>query len=99
MSAAPSKTHGNMEAAKGSVKETVGKVLGNQSMRVEGAAQNAAGNAEVDAVKSANYASGAMDSMGGSIKKNVGSAIGNERMQASGATTEAKGDFQKAVNK
>ncbi|KND02070.1 DNA binding protein [Spizellomyces punctatus DAOM BR117] len=98
MSSSPSRTHGNMESAKGAVKENVGKVLGNQSMRVEGASQRAAGNAEVEAVKTANYADGQMDSMGGSIKKNVGSAIGNERMQASGAQTEAAGEMKKAAN-
>ncbi|KAI9096535.1 putative cruciform DNA binding protein [Phlyctochytrium arcticum] len=94
----PSRAHGNVEATVGSIKETVGKAVGNQSLRTEGAAQNAAGNAEVQAVKSANYASGQMDSIGGGIKKNVGSALGNHSMQASGANTEAKGDMQKAAN-
>ncbi|KAI9009876.1 hypothetical protein BC832DRAFT_529696 [Gaertneriomyces semiglobifer] len=93
-----SRTHGNMEATKGAMKEGVGKMVGNQSMRMEGASQRAAGNAEVEAVKQGNRVEGGMDSMGGAIKKNVGSALGNERMQASGATTQAKGDMQRAMN-
>lgn len=43
----PSRAHGNAEAAKGAVKETLGKAVGNHSMRAEGAGQRAAGNAEV----------------------------------------------------
>ncbi|KAJ3022528.1 hypothetical protein HKX48_005945 [Thoreauomyces humboldtii] len=93
-----SKTSGHMEAMKGSVKETIGKVTGNQSMRTEGAAQNAAGNAEVEAVTAKNHAEGTVDHATGNIKKNVGSALGNERMQAEGASTEMHGKATKAMN-
>ncbi|KAJ3161973.1 hypothetical protein HDU86_005671 [Geranomyces michiganensis] len=99
MSNAPSKTHGKMDEMTGSVKETIGKVTGNQSMRSEGAAQSARGTAEVEGVKAANYASGTLDSAGGAIKKNVGSAINNQQMQAEGASTQAKGDLKKEINK
>ncbi|KAJ3178033.1 hypothetical protein HDU87_003811 [Geranomyces variabilis] len=98
MSTQPSKTHGKIEEITGSVRETVGKVTGNQSMRADGAAQSARGTAEIEGVKAANYASGALDSAGGAIKKNLGSAINNQQMQAEGAATQAKGDLKREIN-
>ncbi|KAI8820384.1 putative cruciform DNA binding protein [Fimicolochytrium jonesii] len=96
---APSKTHGNIQAATGAVKETIGATVGNQSLRAEGAAQRASGNAEVEGVKAKNYASGAVDGAVGNIKKNVGDAVGNQSLHARGAGQEAHGDAQKALNK
>ncbi|KAJ3166472.1 hypothetical protein HDU88_003340 [Geranomyces variabilis] len=94
-----SRMHGNIESIKGSVKQTLGAATGNQSLRVEGAAQHAGGVAEVEGVKAANYAAGAMDALGGAIKEHAGQLLGNERMQAEGATTRAKGELWKELNK
>ncbi|KAJ3150526.1 hypothetical protein HDU86_006404 [Geranomyces michiganensis] len=91
--------HGNLESVKGSVNKTLGAATGNQSLYVKGAAQHAAGVAEVETIKAANYSAGAADAMGGAIKEHVGHFLGNERMQAEGATTRAKGELRKELNK
>lgn len=65
---APSKVSGNMTAAGGSVKETVGKAIGNESMQCQGAGQKAQGNAEVEAAKAKGYAQGTGEKMAGNVK-------------------------------
>ncbi|KAJ3294865.1 hypothetical protein HK104_003206 [Borealophlyctis nickersoniae] len=94
----PSKVSGNMTATAGSIKESVGRMVGSAQMQAEGAAKRTEGNAEIQAAKTQGYTEGAVDSMGGSIKKHAGSAIGNEGMQARGAATEASGEAKKAAN-
>ncbi|KAJ3015633.1 hypothetical protein HKX48_004457 [Thoreauomyces humboldtii] len=52
------KIHGHVEVAKGTVKETTGKVMGSQSLRVDGALQKAVGHAEAQAPTTANHVKG-----------------------------------------
>ncbi|KAJ3005692.1 hypothetical protein HKX48_000509 [Thoreauomyces humboldtii] len=92
------KIHGHVEAVKGAVKETTGKVVGNQTLRAEGATQKAAGHAEVNAQTAANHVGGQMDSTKGSVKSTVGNVLGNEKMQAEGHAGHAKGETTKAFN-
>ncbi|KAJ3284618.1 hypothetical protein HK104_009857 [Borealophlyctis nickersoniae] len=87
-----------MTAAAGSVKETLGRVVGSAHLQAEGAAKRAQGNAEVNAAKTHGYAQGAGNSASGSMKQHFGRAIGNEGMQARGAATHAKGHAQRGVN-
>ncbi|KAI8589172.1 hypothetical protein BDZ88DRAFT_507421 [Geranomyces variabilis] len=47
----PSLAHGALEQVTGKVKETVGKVIKNSGMRVDGIAQNAVGKAEIKGAK------------------------------------------------
>ena len=94
----PSKAHGNVVSAMGSVKENVGSAIGNHSMQANGAAERAKGNAEVESAKAAGYAAGTVDHATGNVKKNLGSVLGNEQMKTEGAATEISGKAQKKVN-
>lgn len=88
-----------MTAAAGSLKQTVGKALGNESMQCEGAGKKAQGNAEVDAAKAKGYAEGTGEKLSGNIKSGVGSMIGNKSMEAKGEYNKAHGASLQEANK
>ena len=87
-----------MSAAAGTVKETVGNMIGNRSMEAEGKAQHAAGNAEYEQARAQGYASGVMNSVSGNVKHATGNVLGNERLQAEGKAEHVKGEAKKEVN-
>ncbi|KAI8048711.1 putative cruciform DNA binding protein, partial [Syncephalis plumigaleata] len=80
----PGRVHGNMEAAKGSVKQNVGHAVGNRTMEAHGEEQYSAGQAENRAAKNMNQAKGMGEQTTGATKQYTGQALGNERMQAEG---------------
>jgi len=94
----PSKVHGNLSAATGSVKENVGWAFGNRSMEANGKAENAKGNAEIEAAKAKGYAEGVVDNVSGSVKNGVGQVLGNERMRVEGEAERLKGKAEKEAN-
>lgn len=80
---------GRGDELKGSLKETAGKVLGNEEMEAEGKATQAKGKAEREVA-------GAGNRVAGNVKKGVGDAIGNEQMEAEGTVQDIKGKAQQA---
>ncbi len=69
---------------KGNLKETAGKLTGNERMENEG-------RAEKDVAKTERKASGAWDRTKGSVKEGAGKLTGNEDMEAEGKWDKAKG--------
>ncbi|DBA84027.1 TPA: hypothetical protein ACH3X1_006511 [Trebouxia sp. C0004] len=95
----PSKVTGNLKAAQGAVKETLGAAVGAKQMESEGKATRAEGNTELEAAKAKGYAEGAGDSLAGGLKKNVAKVTGNDKKEAEGKARQTKGDAKKAANK
>jgi len=74
---------------KGSIKETAGKVLGNERLAAEGKADHVAGKASRETAGAGNEAVGG-------LKSGVGGALGNERLEAEGKAQRLKGKAQRA---
>ncbi|KAI9291519.1 hypothetical protein K502DRAFT_326250 [Neoconidiobolus thromboides FSU 785] len=94
----PSKITANVNYVVGAVKENVGHVLGNESLKATGLAQKAKGDAEYKAAEpnklnaNVNYAVGV-------VKENVGHVLGNKSLEATGAAQKAEGSAEaKAVD-
>ncbi|KAJ3162959.1 hypothetical protein HDU88_006451 [Geranomyces variabilis] len=75
----PSLAHGALEQVTGKVKETVGKVIKNSGMRVDGIAQNAVGKAEI---KGAKQLHGDKPPADAEAEKGAGSDAEDQRMAA-----------------
>lgn len=63
---------GNMEYYAGAAKETVGSILGNKQMEVEGNISKNEGAAKVEAVKAHERSKGTMEEIKGNIKEGAG---------------------------
>ena len=80
---------GRSDELKGSVKETVGKALGNERLEAEGKTDRVVGKASREAAGAGNQAAG-------NVKKAAGELTGNERLQAEGKAQSLKGKAQSA---
>ena len=78
---------GRMDEVKGSVKETAGKVTGDEQLEAEGKTQKAAG-------KAARETAGAANQAAGGVKSAVGGTVGDEQLQAEGDAQRLKGKSQ-----
>ncbi len=78
-----------MDEAKGNVKQTVGKVTGNDELQAEG-------KAEHDSAAARREVKGAANQVKGSVKEGLGKVTGDEETQASGTADRLKGDAQRA---
>ncbi|RIA81148.1 hypothetical protein C1645_790415 [Glomus cerebriforme] len=94
----PSKITGQLHAAKGAVKETLGSILKNDSLEQSGANERRTGNREVEAAKSQNVAQGAAGQVKGNVKENVGYVTGNPQKEAEGRGENIKGQAQYNAN-
>ncbi|KAJ1668774.1 hypothetical protein IW140_000156 [Coemansia sp. RSA 1813] len=95
--------------AAGAVKETLGKITGNESREQEGHNQRAQGLGEQQLNKdeqqranirddpSLNKASGGMREAGGAAKEKFGQAMGNEDMQSAGRQARAQGKGEQNI--
>lgn len=78
-----------VDEMKGSVKEGVGKLVGNERMEAEGAAERTAAKAERET-------KGAANQVAGNAKMAAGKLVGNDRLHAEGQAQDAKGAVQRA---
>jgi uncharacterized protein YjbJ (UPF0337 family) len=74
---------------KGAVKQTVGKVLGNERLQAEGAADQATG-------KAVRETAGAGNQLGGTVKRAAGRALGSRQLELEGEAQRLKGQAQSA---
>ena len=79
---------GRTDEVKGSVKETAGKMLGNEQWQAEGKADKLKGKSEREMA-------GMKDSAVGSMKKAAGHVMGNEQMRAEGEAQHLKGKAER----
>ncbi|GAA5944569.1 hypothetical protein JCM3775_003296 [Rhodotorula graminis] len=94
----PSKTTGNYDYAVGSIKETIGNVVGAESLAQAGSEQAAKGDAEYKLAQTQEYAEGTADRVGGKIDRIIGAATGDSSREAGGLAQETKGKAQQAAN-
>jgi uncharacterized protein YjbJ (UPF0337 family) len=80
---------GRSDEIKGGVKETAGKVFGDEGLEAEGAAQKDAGKVE-------RKTSGAFNEAKGSVKKAVGDMIDSPTLEAEGEMDKVKGKAERA---
>ena len=79
---------GRGEEMKGGLKETAGRVFGDEDLEAEGAAQKSAGKAERET-------SGAVNEAKGSVKKGVGKLVDSPSMEAEGEADKMKGKAER----
>jgi len=94
----PSKLHGVKDEFVGSVKENVGKAMGNQQMEAEGKVTKMKGEGEVSAVRGEQGAKATAEKAKGNLKEGVGNLIGNKKMQAEGKADHLKGQVRDKTN-
>ena len=77
-----------MDEAKGSLKEGVGKLVGNERLEAEGQTERTAAKAERET-------KGAANQVAGNVKAAAGKVVGNDRLHAEGEAQDAKGAAQR----
>jgi uncharacterized protein YjbJ (UPF0337 family) len=111
MSGTGDKIKGYTNEAVGNVKQGVGKLVGSEKLKAEGAIQELKGEAQqaIGSVKNAasqahdnvtssstsDKAAGHYNDAAGTVKQTVGRAIGSAEMEAEGLAQEVKGEAQK----
>ena len=80
---------GRSDEMKGSVKENVGKALGNERLETEGKSDRVAG-------KASRETAGAANQVAGKVKKAAGDLTGSERLKTEGQGQDLKGKGQSA---
>jgi len=93
------KFKGQVDKAKGVVKENVGHLIGNKELEGKGMVQRAEGEARVEGAKTAEYTKGTVESLKGTVKEKVGDLTGDKSLQGEGMVDKAKGEARKATNK
>ncbi len=78
-----------MDEMKGNLKETAGKLTGNDRLEAEG-------DAEADAAKARRETKGAAREAGGTVKERLGDLIDNERLEADGKSDRLRGKAERA---
>ena len=99
MSNASKRSEGAAQEFGGKVKETVGKVIGNERVEAEGKARKLEGKGKKEAAKAAERSLGKAQEVKGAVKNRIGAAIGNEQMQAEGAVKELEGEARQKANR
>ena len=89
---------GKLQEAAGAVKETVGKVTGNQQMETEGRAAKYAGKARSEVAKGIGRAKGDVEELTGQLKQGLGQLSGDDRLHAEGEADALKGKARKRFN-
>ena len=79
---------GEADKVKGAVKETAGKVTGNERMEAEG-------RGEKEMAKAERNVKGAANQVKGGVEQTIGKLTGDEETRAEGKFDSAKGDAQR----
>ncbi|KAF9575675.1 hypothetical protein EC968_002238 [Mortierella alpina] len=93
------KINNALHNAKGGIKESLGRGIGNEQMAAEGAAEKAQAQTRSNVNQAQQQARGAGDNLAGRAKATVGAATGNKSMEAEGHMQSASGDARRTFNK
>jgi len=99
MKNAGNRAKGKLDELAGKAKAGLGKAIGNEQMRAEGAARQLKGKATQQVVKAGERAKGKVEEVAGLAKGKLGKLIKNEQMQAEGKLKELKGSARQRVNR
>lgn len=98
-----STTSQRIEAAgqqiKGTVKRSLGRLIGDKKMETQGRAAQRSAHAKLKAVQTKETAKAQVEKATGTIKHRIGKALGNEQMMAEGKAKNLKGRARAAVNR
>jgi uncharacterized protein YjbJ (UPF0337 family) len=89
---------GKVEEIGGAIKKTVGKVIGNEQMEVEGRLAELEGQGRQEVAKAGERIKGAVQELVGDVKNNVGDLIDNQQMQFEGAVKALEGKARQQAN-
>ena len=90
---------GKVEEIKGTLKEGVGDLIGNEQMQTEGHAEKVTGQARQDVAKAEERIKGASEQLVGTAKGTVGRLIGNEQMRVEGKAKGLRGKGRRKANR
>ena len=90
---------GKVEEIKGTLKESVGDLIGNEQMQAEGHAEKVAGQARQDVAKAEERVKGMGEQLVGTAKGAVGKLLGNEQMRVEGKAKELTGKGRRKANR
>jgi uncharacterized protein YjbJ (UPF0337 family) len=99
MSNSTERAKGTLEKVSGVIKESIGKVIGNERLEAEGKTEQFEGNARIELAKATERAKGTFEQAAGVVKHKVGQVIGNDVMAAEGKAKALKGEVRQSVNK
>lgn len=99
MSNSSTRLDGAVEELGGTIKQAVGKTIGNEQMEAEGNAKKLEGQGKQEAAKASERVQGKVEEVAGAIKGGVGELIGNEQMEAEGRAKELKGEARQTANR
>lgn len=92
------RTKGKVEEVKGTIKEGVGDLIGDEQMEAEGHAEKVHGQARQAVAKAEAHTKGVGEELSGKVKGAVGDLIGNEQMEAEGKVEELKGQARQKAS-
>jgi uncharacterized protein YjbJ (UPF0337 family) len=90
---------GKVEEIKGTLKERVGDLIGNNQMQTEGHAEKVTGQARQAVAKVEERVKGMGEELGGKAKGAVGRLLGNQQMRVEGKAKELKGKGRQKANR
>lgn len=88
----------SVKSALGGAKQSVGSMLGNESMQASGKLQQAEAHAATLAARAGQQAKGVAHGVQGTAQRTVGAATGNKTMEAEGLANSARGAAERKAN-
>ena len=98
MSENEERAKGKLQEIGGSVKETVGRVVGNERIEDEGRGDKLEGQDRQEVAKGVGRVKGAAEEVAGNIKQGLGDLTGSERLRDEGEADELKGKARQDLN-
>ena len=89
---------GVAEQVGGTIKKSVGSLIGNQQMEAEGRVAELSGEAKQASAKAAERVKGSLEEAGGALEQGAGKLLGNEPMAAEGKAKKLKGEARQKLN-
>lgn len=90
---------GKVEEIKGTLKQGVGDLIGNEQMHMEGHAEKVTGQARQAMAKAEERIKGAGEQLVGTAKRSVGRVLGNKKMRVRGRVKQLKGTGRQKANR
>ena len=90
---------GKLEELGGSIKETAGRLTGNERMEAEGEASKLKGEGRQEVAKGVGRVKGAAEDVMGNVKQGLGKLTGDDSTRAEGVADEARGEARKEFNR
>ncbi len=84
---------------KGKAKKSLGRLLGNREMEIEGRTEERGGHAKLNRIKTKERVLGKAEEVSGAAKRKIGRIADNSRMAAEGRAKQLKGRARQRANR